>query len=106
VDRDLRRDSGDKLSLDLALSRFRDCYLPAYRGWTPEDFVAKLDVLLDTKTFSQRYHEFAVLRRFPEWKGVFEDLGIRDGGERLHFDANARDASVRDAIMTAPKPVD
>jgi len=99
LDRDLRRDSEGRLTLDLALSRFRDCCLPAYRGWTPEDFVARLDALLEVKTFTARYREFAALRRFPDWRGVFDDLGIRDGGEHLRFDANARDARVREAIM-------
>ena len=99
LDRDLRRDSEGRLTLDLALSRFRDCCLPAYRGWTPEDFVARLDALLEVKTFTARYREFAALRRFPDWKGLFDDLGIRDGGEHLRFDANARDARVREAIM-------
>jgi hypothetical protein len=103
VDRDLRHDSGGRLGLDLALSRFRDCCLPAYRGWAPEEFVAKLDALLEVRTFSTRYREFSALRRFPEWKSVFDNLGIRDGGEHLHFDVAARDARVRDAIM-APRP--
>jgi ribosomal protein S4 len=43
VDRDLRRESAGKVGLDTVLSRFRDCCLPAYRAWRPEDFVARLD---------------------------------------------------------------
>jgi hypothetical protein len=100
VDRDLRRASGGKLSIDLALSRFRDCCLPAYADWRPEDFVARLDALLGVQTFSERYREFAALRKFPEWRKVYSDLGIRGGdGAHLKFDAAAPDAKVRDAIM-------
>jgi hypothetical protein len=101
VDRDLRRSSGGKLSMELALSRFRDCCLPAYSDWRPEDFVAKLDSLLGVHVFSQRYREFAALRKFPDWQKVYADLGIRGGdGKHVQFDDAAPDARVRDAIMT------
>jgi hypothetical protein len=99
VDRDLRRASGGKFSMDLALSRFRNCCLPAYTDWRPEDFVAKLDALLGVHTFSDRYREFAALRKFPEWRKVYADLGIRDDGAHIAFVDAARDAKVRDAIM-------
>ncbi len=101
VDRDLRRDSGGKLDLETALSRFRDCCLPDYRGWKPEDFVAKLDALLGMRTFSQRYHEFAAMRKFPDWQKVYTDLGVRDDDGRVVFD-DAPDAKLRGAIMAPP----
>lgn len=100
VDRDLRRDSGGKLSLELALSRFRDCCLPAYRQWAPQEFVAKLDSLLGVGTFSSRYREFAALRQFPDWKKVYSDLGIRADSGHLEFAADTPDAGVRDQIVT------
>ena len=103
VDTDLRRDSHNELTLDLALSRFRDCCLPSYRRWQPDDFVAKLDALLGTHTVTARYREFADMRRFPDWKKVYAALGIaRDAGGHLHLDADAPDAALRDAIM-APR---
>ena len=102
VDRDLRRDSGGKLTLDAALSRFHDCCLPAYRRWEPDAFVAKLDALTDTKIVSTRYSEFAAMRTFPDWKKVYDDLGISDAGEHLQLDPNAPHAALRDAIM-APR---
>jgi hypothetical protein len=103
VDRDLRRASVGKLSLELALSRFRDCCLPAYSDWRPEEFVAKLDELLGVQTFSSRYREYAAMTRFPDWQEVYADLGIRLGADKhVQFDAAARDAKIRDAIM-APK---
>lgn len=99
VDRDLRRASGGKVGLDTALSRFRDCCLPAYRGWRPEDFVARLDALANTTLISARYREFAAMRAFPDWSSVYADLGIREAGGRLSFDERARDAAIREAIM-------
>jgi M61 glycyl aminopeptidase len=102
VDTDLRRDSHGKLTLDLALSRFRDCCLPAYKRWEPDDFVAKLDALLGTHTISVRYREFADMRRFPDWKKVYAALGIGNADGHLHLDNDAPDAALRDAIM-APR---
>ena len=103
VDRDLRRESAGANSLDLVLSRFRDCCLPAYRQWRPEDFVARLDALAGSDVFARRYREFAQMRQFPDWRKVYEGLGIRAGGEHLAFDGAARDAAIREAIMAAPK---
>jgi len=100
VDRDLRRDSGGKLSVALALSRFRDCCLPSHRGWAPQDFVAKLDSLIGAQTFSSRYREFSQLRQFPDWRKVYKDLGIdADDGGHLTFTADTPDAGVRDQIV-------
>jgi hypothetical protein len=103
VDRDLRRASSGALNLETVLSRFRDCCLPAYRQWKPEDFVARLDALADVTTFSSRYREFAAMRQFPDWEAVYRDLGIRDGGEHLAFDGDARDAAIREGIMAPRK---
>jgi hypothetical protein len=102
VDRDLRRSSAGKMNLETALSRFRDCCLPAYREWKPEDFVARLDALAGSDVFVSRYREFAAMRQFPDWQKLYSDLGIRDGGEHLEFAADAKDASIREAIM-APR---
>ncbi len=101
VDHDLRRESAGQIGLDIALSRFRDCCLPAYRQWRPEDFVAKLDALAGTTLISARYREFAAMREFPEWRKLYADLGIRETNGRMSFDGQARDAAVREAIMQA-----
>jgi len=99
VDRDLRRDTHGAMNLESALSRFRDCCLPAYRQWQPEDFVARLDALAGSTVFGKRYREFAQMRRFPDWEKLYSDLGIRTGGEHLAFDASASDAAIRETIM-------
>jgi hypothetical protein len=99
VDRDLRRETHGAMNLETALSRFRDCCLPAYRQWQPEDFVARLDALARSAVFGKRYREFSQMRRFPDWEKLYSDLGIRTGGEHLAFDASARDAAIRETIM-------
>ncbi len=101
VDRDLRRVTAGKMNLETALSRFRDCCLPAYREWKPEEFVARLDALAGSEVFAPRYREFAAMRQFPDWQKLYSDLGIDDGGEHLAFAADAKDASIREAIMAA-----
>jgi len=102
VDRDLRRASGGAMNLETALARFRDCCLPAYAEWKPEDFVARLDALAGSDVFAPRYREFAAMRQFPDWEKLYAELGIRDGGEHLAFAADAKDAAIREAIM-APR---
>ena len=104
VDRDLRRDSGGKLDLETALSRFRDCCLPAYREWKPEEFVGKLDALAGTETFTKRWREFSQMTHFPEWEKLYADLGVRENGERVDFDDKAPDAAVRAAIISPRAP--
>jgi hypothetical protein len=104
IDRDLRRASGGKQGLDTVLGRFRDCCLPAYGEWAPEDFIARLDDLANTKLIGERYREFATARTFPDWQGVFADLGVRLEKDSVAFDAQARDATLREAIMRAPSP--
>lgn len=101
VDSDLRRDSGGTLTLESALSRFRDCCLPAYQEWPPERFVAKLDASLGVQTFSRRYREFARMKRFPDWRALFRQLGVRADKDDVTFDPGAPDAAIRDAITAA-----
>ncbi|HEY8010367.1 MAG TPA: hypothetical protein VIE67_05160 [Rudaea sp.] len=103
LDRDLRRASAGKQGVDSVLAKFRDCCLPAYREWRPETFVARLDALAGTRIFEQRYREFAAMREFPDWQGVYADLGIRDQGGHLRFDDGAKDAAIRAAIMATPR---
>jgi hypothetical protein len=102
VDMELRRLSGGKLTLDTALSRFRDCCLPAYREWKPEDFVAKLDAVVGVKTFTAHYREFARMKRFPDWQAALARLGVSAGEDSVVLDEVAPDARIRVAI-TAPR---
>ncbi len=101
VDRDLRRASHGKQGLDSVLALFRDCCLPAYREWAPQDFIARLDALAHTTLIGERYREFAAAQAFPDWQSVFADWGIHVEGDGAHFDDHARDAAAREAIMSA-----
>ena len=102
VDLELRRSSGNRLGIDEALRRFDACCLPDYRGWKPEDFVAKLDALIGSDVFRKKFAEFRERRDFPDLAPVYADLGIGRDGDALSFTDAAPAADVRRAIMTAP----
>jgi predicted metalloprotease with PDZ domain len=103
ADLELRRSSGNRLSVDEALKRFDACWLPDYRGWTPEAFVAKLDALVGGDVFRRKFDEYRARRDFPNLKPAYTALGISRNDDRLVFDDAAPDASVRRAI-TAARP--
>ena len=99
VDAELRRTSGNRLSIDEALRRFDACCLPSYRAWAPADFVARLDALIGTDVFRKRFAAYAKRRDFPDLKPLYRALGIARQGDDLRFDDSAPDAAVRQAIM-------
>jgi hypothetical protein len=101
ADLELRRASGNALSVDEALKRFDACCLPDYRGWRPEAFVAKLDALVGGDVFRRTFDTFRARRDFPDLKRVYRALGISRAGETLAFDDAAPDASIRRAITSA-----
>jgi hypothetical protein len=105
VDAELRRSSGNRVSIDEALRRFDACCLPDYRGWKPEDFIAKLDALIGSDVFRRRFAEYRARRDFPDLGPVYAALGIRRAGDSLAFIDDAPAADVRRAIMGAsPAP--
>lgn len=104
VDRELRQGSGGTLSVDLALRRFHECCLPSYREWKPEEFVAKLDALLQTDVFTRHYRAAAAERDFPDLKATYAALGLTPTGTAMAL-GDAPQRAVRDAIMRAPAAI-
>lgn len=99
VDVELRRASGGRLSVDLALQRFAACCLLPRREWAPQEFVARLDALLGSDVFLPRWREYAARRGFPPLQALQDELGLElstDGTVRLR---EAPAAAVRDAIL-------
>jgi predicted metalloprotease with PDZ domain len=103
-DVELRRSSGGRLGVDEALRRFDACCLPDYRGWSPEDFVAKLDALIGSDVFRKHFDAYRARRDFPDLDPLYRALGLRHDGKAISFDEAAPDAGVRRAIMAAPAP--
>ena len=99
VDLELRRTSGGALSVDAAMSKFRDCCLARMLPWTPQAFTAKLDELVGTDVFGKRWREFDAQRGFPDVDASFRALGIVKENGALRYDDSAPDAAVRRAIM-------
>jgi hypothetical protein len=95
----LRRSSGNRLGIDEALRRFDACCLPDDRGWSPADFVAKLDALVGSDVFVALFDAYRSRTDFPDLDAAYHDLGIVLDGDRLRFDEHASAAGVRRAIM-------
>ena len=100
ADLELRRASGNTLSVDEALRRFDACCLPDYDGWRPEAFVAKLDALVGGDVFRRKFDAYRARRDFPDLSVSYRALGIARSGDRLVFDDAAPDAGVRHAIVS------
>ena len=103
LDVDLRKASGGKFGIEEALRRFRACCLLQRRAWTPREFVARLDSLVDSDLFLRRYDEFSARRGFPPLQAIYAQLGLEhvaDGPLQLRDDVP--DAAVRTAIMRKP----
>jgi hypothetical protein len=101
ADLELRRASGNTLSVDEALKRFDACCLPDYRGWRPEAFVAKLDALVGSDVFRRKFDAYRARRDFPDLAPTYNALGISREGAQLAFDDSAPDAGIRRAITSA-----
>ena len=100
TDTELRRTSGNRLSVDEALRRFDACCLPSYRAWEPAEFITKLDALLGTQVFGRRFAEYRARLDFPDLDALYRALGIARGqGDKLTFDDSAPDAGARNAVM-------
>lgn len=103
VDVELRRASGGKLGVDVALSRFQQCCLARMRAWEPEAFVAKLDELVGSDVFTRRWREADARKGFPDLAPLYAALGIAKDGDALRYDDSAPDAAIREAIMRPPR---
>jgi hypothetical protein len=57
------------------------------------------------KTFTQRYREFARMKRFPKWQESFARLGMKAGEDAVVFDEGAPDAWIRTAITAPPASI-
>lgn len=103
VDTALRRQSRGRLSVDVALARFRDCCLPSHRAWTPQAFVAKLDALTGTDLFTREYGALVDATTFPDLAPTYAALGLRTQADgALRFGGDAAAEALRTAIMASP----
>ncbi len=99
TDLQLRRESNGQLSLDRALYKFRDCCLPIDRRWHGAEFVAQLDVLLETDQFTSRFVAYPGRRDFPKISATLEQMGVIDQDGQLRLDNGASVAVIRRKIM-------
>jgi hypothetical protein len=88
-----------KGSLDLTLSRYQECCLPAARTWGARELMVKFDELSGSTIFTDLFDKYAESGHFPELKDVYAELGlqIEDGHIILNDDSDV--AGIRSDIM-------
>ena len=102
ADTELRRDSNGRLSLDVALDRFRACCLPSARWWTGPELMRRLDGLTETRVFTRLYKRHVHSSRFPSLAETYRQLGIDPREGELLFRDDAPLVDIRHAIMSRP----
>ncbi len=90
-------------ALDEVLAALGACCLPAEQMWTGDQLLRKLDSLSESRQFTTIGRRYAAQRGFPPVAELFDELGIRvTGAHTVHLNESARDAPLRQAIMTSP----
>lgn len=103
ADLELRKRSGGRESLDVALERLQRCCLPSLRTWSGPELFARLDALVDGPVFMPLYRRYADRSGFPDFRPAFEQLGIATVDDRVRLGRDGELSHMRDAI-TGPIP--
>jgi hypothetical protein len=90
--------------VDPLLQRFDACCLPAAQPWQPRDFVARLDQLGGGGVLGRLFEAWHARRDFPAIEPLYRELGLRRGGNGLHFADDAPQAALRIESMQAAAP--
>ena len=104
ADVELRRRSGGRETLDLALEQLAQCCLPSDRSWSGPELFKQLDRFVETPVFMPLYRRYADRSGFPDFRKTFAALGIEVVDGSVRFDDNAELAALRRAITTPPEP--
>ena len=100
ADKELRRRSGDRESLDTALARFQACCLPSDRLWSGRAFLDKLDALTGTPVLRTLYAQHVDSTAFPDLRATYRQLGLEARGARhVRLREDAPLSRLRRAIM-------
>jgi len=100
ADKELRRRSGDRESLDTALARFQACCLPSDRLWSGRAFLDKLDALTGIPVWRSLYAQYVDSTAFPDLRATYRQLGLEARGARhVRLREDAPLSSLRRAIM-------
>lgn len=92
----LRRDGK---SLDLILSRFRDCCLDDPRIWPAAEFMATLDRLAGTSVFMPLYRRFLDSDQFPDLSAAYDELGLDVEAGKVVLTDEPAAVTLRRALM-------
>ena len=100
ADLELRRRTGGRISLDVAMQRFADCCLPSDKMWQARDVMQRLDQLVGEAVFVQLHDRYVESSDFPELHDAYRALGVQLRQDEVSLDNDAPLASMREAIMT------
>ncbi|MDH3491658.1 MAG: hypothetical protein OEM20_06590 [Gammaproteobacteria bacterium] len=104
ADIELRKRSGGRESLDVALDRLQRCCLPSKRSWSGPRLFAKLDSLVDEPVFMPLYRKHADTAGFPDMRPSLQHLGVDIESKRVSVLPHAELADVRIDIMDGRPP--
>ncbi len=105
ADVELRQRSGGRQSLDTVLGSLNACCLPADREWRGIELLSKLDELSGADVFMPLYERYANTPGFPDYTGLFAELGIQIVNGRVRLDDEAPLAAIRAAILEIPPDI-
>lgn len=95
----LRQMTGNKQSLDSALTGLAECCLPSNEPWTARQLFSKLDEITGTTVFDELYQSHVASREFPDLSHAYRQLGLVAHDAQIGFLPDAAFANLRDAIM-------
>jgi hypothetical protein len=98
ADMQLRKQSGNKQSLDSALEKFDRCCQPWNRAWSAHEVLERLDNLAGTELFTALYRQHVTSTAFPDLTATYAELGLKTHGDEIEL-RPAPYTHLRDAIM-------
>lgn len=99
ADVELRRQTGNKESLDRILKKCLPGFLPETRTWTAMQMMDEMDRLSNTKIFNTIYNQNIHSSDFPIDENWLGQLGIQFKDDLVIFNNNAPLAYIRKAIL-------
>lgn len=99
ADARLREQTDGEQNLDTALRALNQCCRQPGRRWRAWSLLSELDRITGTKVFSGVYQEHVYAESFPDFRDIYEDLGLNDRRDRIRLVEEAPLSGVRDEIM-------
>jgi hypothetical protein len=96
ADIELRKQTDNELSLDIALERLNSCC--GQEHWSARHMVRKLDQVTGQSLFVELFEQVAASRAIPDFEPLFQELGVQVDGDRAITLLSAPASAVRQGI--------